>query len=164
MGTASTPAVLREIQQLSELVTVRYSIQKVVALEEQKQPLGSEKLLLIVQARVLAGVNLAAIQPRDISISASGETVVRMPPAEILNVIVDEKETRVWDRQVTWWTPWVPFNPDLERRARLAAIESVKASAVEMGIVNDARQNAERALRALLAGFGVRGLRFVWGS
>ena len=32
-----------------------------VGLEEQKRPVGSEKLLLIVQAKVLVGVDLSAL-------------------------------------------------------------------------------------------------------
>ena len=51
---SSPPALVHEIQKLNELVTVKYSVQKVVGLEEQKLPFGTEKLLLIVQARFLA--------------------------------------------------------------------------------------------------------------
>ena len=46
------PAVVKEIQRLSELVTVKYSIQKVVGLKEEKVPFGSEQVLLMVQADV----------------------------------------------------------------------------------------------------------------
>ena len=46
--------MVREIQQLNELVSVKYTIQKVVGLKEKKAPFGSEKLLLIVQAEVLS--------------------------------------------------------------------------------------------------------------
>src|SRR5213594_3519238 len=56
--TVDTPALLQQIQRLNELVTVKYSIQKVIGLEEQKVPFGSEKVLLLVQATVKAGVNL----------------------------------------------------------------------------------------------------------
>ena len=57
---------MREIQRLNELVSVKYTIQRVVGLEEQKVPLGSEKLLLIVQAEVLAGIDLSTLKPGDV--------------------------------------------------------------------------------------------------
>lgn len=58
MRALDAPAIVREIQGLSELVSLKYTIQKVVGLEEKKTPVGSEKLLLIVQAEALAGVDL----------------------------------------------------------------------------------------------------------
>ncbi len=158
--TADPPAMLREIQRLNELVTVKYSIQKVVGFEEQKRPLGSEKLLLIVQAKVLAGVDLAAISSRDVVRLKQGDFLVRLPEAKILHVVIDEKSTKVWDRQVTWWTPWVPYNQDLERQARMAAIESIRESAVEMGILVDAQANARSSIRQLLQALGVQQVSF----
>ena len=158
--TADPPAMLREIQRLNELVTVKYSIQKVVGFEEQKQPLGSEKLLLIVQAKVLAGVDLALLTRRDVVEAKPGELLVRLPAAKILHVVVDEKATKVWDRQMTWWTPWVPFNKDLEQKARLAALDSIRESAAEMGILADAETNARSAIRRLLEAFGIKHVDF----
>ena len=158
--TADAPAMLREIQRLSELVTVKYSIQKVVGFEEQKRPVGSEKLLLIVQAKVLAGVDLAALSSADVIQVKTGELLVRLPAAKILHVVVDEKSTKVWDRQVTWWTPWVPYNQDLERQARVAALESIRESAMEMGILVDAQANACSSIRRLLEAVGIRQVSF----
>jgi hypothetical protein len=103
-----------------------------------------------MQARVEAGVDLAALRPEDVQVKPDGTVVVRIPPARILNVVVDEKETKVWDRQKTWWTPWVPYSRDLEQRARRTGIDAVQAQAVEMGILNDARRNAESSIRGLL--------------
>jgi len=40
----AVPAILHEIQGLSQLTSVKYTIQKVVGLEEQKHPFGSEKI------------------------------------------------------------------------------------------------------------------------
>ena len=44
------PSVLAQVQRLSQLATVKYTIQKVIGLTERKQPVGSESILLIVQA------------------------------------------------------------------------------------------------------------------
>jgi Protein of unknown function (DUF4230) len=160
LRTADPSAVVYEIRQLSELVSVRYLVQKVVGLEEQKSPLGSEKILIIVQARVLGGIDLNQIRPGDVQKRPDGQWLVRLPPARILYVNIDDKQTKVWDRQVTWWTPWVAPNLDLERQARQKASEEIESAAREMGILNDARRNAESTLRALLLGFGIHAVTF----
>ena len=149
-------AMVREIQSLSELVSVKYTVQKVVGLEEQKSPVGSEKLLLIVQAEVLAGVDLAAISPGAIRILPHNDIKIALPPARIFHILIDDKETKVWDRRITWWTPWVSPDPDLERQARLAASKSVEQAALDMGILDQARRNAETVIRNLLQTLGAK--------
>jgi Protein of unknown function (DUF4230) len=150
----SAPAVLKQIEQLCELVTVRYNIQKVVGLKEQKVPFGSEQVL--VQARVHGGVNLS-----NVTVRVAGDTVwLRLPAAEILDVAIDDKETKVWDRSKTWWTPWVSLNPDLEQSARRAAVEDVRAAAEQMGICSNAQVNAEIVLRNFLQTIGVKHVSF----
>ncbi len=150
------PAMVRQIQALSELVSVKYTVQKVVGLEEKKTPVGSEKLLLIVQAEVLAGVDLSALTPASIEILPHDEIRLALPPAKIFHIVIDDKETKVWDRQITWWTPWVSPDPDLERQARLAALKSIEQSALDMGILDQARRNAELVIRNLLQTLGAK--------
>jgi hypothetical protein len=154
--TLDPPAVVRDIQSLSELVSVKYTVQKVVGLEEKKTPVGAEKLLLIVQAEVLAGVDLAALSPGDVKVSRDGSIKITLPPARIFHIVIDDKETKVWDRQITWWTPWVSADPDLERQARLAAHKSIEQAALDMGILDQARRNAETVIRNLLETLGAK--------
>ncbi len=152
---ANPPALLREIKRLNELVTVKYTVQKVVGLTEQKIPLGSESILLIVQARVLGGVDLTEMSDRDFEPLNKRKVMIRLPEPKILHIEVDEKDTKVWDRTKTWWTPWVPYSLDLEQRARVMALDSVRKSAIEMGILRDAERNAETAVREFLRAVGV---------
>ncbi|MGO9245848.1 MAG: DUF4230 domain-containing protein [Verrucomicrobiia bacterium] len=154
------PAVVREIQELSELVTVRYSIQKVVGLEEEKVPFGSEKILLMVQGEVLGGVDLSLLSTNDVQVTADAVVTARLPQPKVMHVYVDEKQTRVWDRSKTWWTPWEPYDPELEQKARLAALEAIQAAAVQMGILSNAQDNAENTVRKLLLAGGVESVRF----
>ena len=49
-----------QIRQLNQLTTVRHTIQKVVTLEEPRPLMSSERLLLILQARIEAGGNPAS--------------------------------------------------------------------------------------------------------
>jgi|ERR1041384_1373588 hypothetical protein len=149
------PAILQQVQQLNELVTVKYSIQKVIGLKEEKVPFGSESLLLMVQATVLGGVDLASLTPQAVSISSDDHVIIQLPPPKIMHVFVSDKETKVWDRDKTWWTPWVAYNVELEQKARLAALESVQVAAQDMGILKEAQQNAETTIRNFLRTVGI---------
>jgi hypothetical protein len=149
-------AVLAQVKQLNQLATVRYTVQKVVGLREQKEPLGAESILLILQARVEAGVDLASMGPGDVSVRPDRSVVIMLPRPQILNVAVDEKETKVWDRQKTWWTPWVPYSLDLEQRARIEGLRAARQAALDMGILGNAQQNAERSIHSLLGFAGVK--------
>ena len=90
--------------------------------------------------------------------------MIRLPHAQILHVSVDEKQTKVWDRQKTWWTPWIPYSVDLEQRARVAGLEEAKQTALEMGILRQAESNAMTSIRGLLGLVGVKAVAFIAGS
>ena len=158
------PSILTQVRQLNQIASVQYTVQKVVAIREQKQPVGSESILLILQASIEAGIDLAALRREDVSVGSNGGIVIRLPHAQILHVSVDEKQTKVWDRQKTWWTPWIPYSVDLEQRARVAGLEEAKQTALEMGILRQAESNAMTSIRGLLGLVGVKTVVFIPGS
>src|SRR5271170_5465012 len=88
----SSPAVITQIKQLNELVTVRYSMERVVGLKEPRQPLGEESILLMVEGEVLAGIDLGALGANDCEVNG-GHVVVTLPRAKILHVGLNEKNT-----------------------------------------------------------------------
>jgi len=147
--------VITQVRQLNQLVTVRYSIQRVVGLTEAKQPVGEESILLMVQGEADAGVDLAHLTRDDISYINEHTVEVALPPARLFNTYLDEKQTKIWDRHITWWTPWVPYDPDLEHKARLQGLADVRKAALEMGILDQAQKNAESAVHDLLGTFGI---------
>jgi len=151
----NSATVITRVQSLKQLVTVRYSIERVVGLREPKAPLGEESILLMVEGEALAGVDLESIRPRDIARSGN-RFLITLPGARLFDVFLNEKDTKVWDRQITWWTPWVPPDPDLEHKARLQALDDVRNGALKMGILDQAQKNAQTAIRDLLAGLGAQ--------
>ncbi|MGA8026368.1 MAG: DUF4230 domain-containing protein [Bryobacteraceae bacterium] len=149
-------SVITQVKQLNQLVTVRYSIQRVVGLTEPKVPLGEESILLMVQGEALAGVDLATLTAHDVSYSGKRSVTITLPQSKLFNAFIDENQTKVWDRHITWWTPWVPYDPDLEHKARIQAIDDVRSAALKMGILGQAQKNAESAIRDILDAFDVK--------
>jgi hypothetical protein len=127
-----------------------------VGIKEEKVPVGEESILLMVQGEVLAGVDLDRVRARDVEYSGNRSVVIALPPAQVLNNFLDENQTKVWDRHITWWTPWVPYDPDLEHKARLQAIHDVRDAALKMGILDQAEKNAKVSIRDLLSAFGLQ--------
>ena len=127
-----------------------------VGLREPKTPFGEESILLMVQGEALAGVDLAAVEARDVTYTGVRSVVLTIPRAKLFQCFLDEKQTKVWDRRITWWTPWVPYDPDLEHKARLQAIGDLRAAALKMGILDQAQKNAEAAIRELLGALGLK--------
>jgi hypothetical protein len=153
-GPASQDAVVMQVQKLSQLVTVRYRIQRVVGLTEQKEPVGEESILLMVEGEVQGGIDLHKVTSSDVTSDEAGTLTLTLPAPAILNAWIDEKKTKVWDRHITWWTPWVAPDPDLEHKARLKALEDIRQAAIDMGILDQARMNTKSALADLFSALG----------
>ncbi|MGD0017158.1 MAG: DUF4230 domain-containing protein [Verrucomicrobiia bacterium] len=159
--TFEPASIVLQIQQLNQLVVVKYTLQQVIEMEQSRPLYGNEKLLLLVQGKVLGGIDLSRLTPQDVQVGTDKKSVtVSLPPPRILEAFLDEKETRVWNN-ITWWTPWIAPNPDLQKDARLLALDKVKAAAREMGILADAQRNAETSIRGLLMALGFETVKFV---
>jgi len=154
--TASPATIITEVRKLNQLVTVQFSIQRVVGIREPKVPVGEESILLMVQGEVLAGVDLDRLRDRDVTYAGDRTVTVALPPARLFKSFLDESQTKIWDRHITWWTPWVPYNPDLEHKARLQAISDVRDAALKMGIIERAQKNAEVSIRELFSALNLR--------
>ena len=161
---ADPHTVVSQVRQLNQLATVRYTVQKIVGIKEEKDPVGSESILLVMQARVEAGIDLTNLREQDVFHRPDGALVVRLPEAKILNIAVDEKQTKVWDRTKTWWTPWVPYSNDLEKKARMLGLNGARQSAIDMGILKQAEAGASEAIRSLLALTGTHKVEIVPAS
>jgi hypothetical protein len=149
-GSLDGGSVLTQVKKLDQLVTVKYSIQRIVGIKEEHQPVGEESILLMVEGQVLAGVDLSSLTSGDIRMTSGRHASVLVPRAKIMHVFLDEQKVKVWDRRITWWTPWIAPDPELEHKARLTALDEVQAAAIQMGILEDAQRNAQSAIQSFL--------------
>src|SRR5438552_17512564 len=92
----STATIVQQVQTLSELVTVKYVLEKVVILDDIKW-YGENRVLLVAHGIVKAGVDLQEIKPEDVRFEDK-RVIVRLPRAKITDVYLDEHKTRVGDR------------------------------------------------------------------
>jgi hypothetical protein len=145
----STVAVVKEIQTLSQFVTVQYVIEKVMV-EEDVKWYGENRVLLVAHGVVKAGVDFQRLVPGDVDVS--GTTVrIRLPPPQLLDAYLDESKTQIIERSTGLLRL---FDKDLETVARQHAVMDIRRAAREEGILTDAEDRAQAQIRALLLRLG----------
>ena len=152
--------IIQEVQSLARLETIQYSVEKVITAETRQGPFGflfGDRLLLVAHGSVIAGVDLAEITERDISIDEMGAVTLHLPPAEIFIAALDNEQTYVYDREVGFLRRG---DVELESAARLAAEEEILEAALSDGILEQAQVNAEAYLFRLLRSLGFSNVRF----
>ena len=135
--------IFHEVQSLSRLETVSYSVEKIITAESgQGSPfsfLVGDRLILVAHGQVIAGIDLGKMTEDDITVSGDGRVTVNLPPAEILVVTLDNQQTYIYDRD----TGPIGMNPALESEARKAAEQEILNAALEDGILDMAQKNGE---------------------
>jgi len=152
---ANTATLLQQVQTLSQLVTVKYVIEKIVLLEDVKW-YGDNRVLLLTHGVVKAGVDLARLQPADLEISGQRVTL-RLPPAQVTDVYLDDSQTRVVERETGLLRL---FDKNLEQTARQTAIDDIGRAARRSGILKDAEERAQTQVKQLLRQLGFEQMKF----
>lgn len=146
----NTAVILQRVQTLSQLVTVKYVLEKVEVVDDAKW-YGENRVILIAHGVVKAGIDLGSIKPADIEF-ADKKIKITLPRPSITDVYLDEHRTQVLERTTGVMRV---FDKDLEQNARRQAVEDLRSSARESGILKDADERGRAQLAGLLyqAGF-----------
>lgn len=156
---ADSQAVVKQVQTLSRLETAQYTIEKVITAESGEGALGflfRDKLLLVAQGEIIAGVDLARLQAEDVQV-VNQTVYITMPASEIFVATLNNDETYVYDRQ----TGILGQQIDLETLARQEAEQQILQAALEDGILDLAQENAQNTVQSLMLGLGFEDVVFV---
>lgn len=145
----NTATVLQQVQTLSQLVTVKYVMEKVVVLEDV-QWYGESRVLLIAHGIIKAGVDFQQLKPEDVRVSGK-RISIRLPSAQITDAYLDEKQTRVVERTTGILRV---FDKDMEQAARQNAVDDIRRAARLAGILKDADERAQVQLKNLFLQMG----------
>jgi hypothetical protein len=154
---ANTQSVVEQVQTLSDLVTVKYVMQKVEIVDSPpdstlgKFVQGDNRVLLLAQGIVKAGIDLKKIQPEDVTVSGK-EISIKLPLPQITDAYLDDAQTKVIDWQKGFLRE---FDKDLEQTTRQNAVDDIRRAAQLNGIFNDANERARLELKSFFeqAGF-----------
>ncbi len=153
-------SIVRSVRSLARLETIEYAIEKVITAETGQGQFGflfGDRLILVAHGQVLAGVDLNHLGPKDLWLE-NGVLYVDLPEAEIFVSSLDNEKTYVYNRERGLLTKG---SLSLEGDARGAAEREIEQAAIENGILDQARRNAESYLYGFLVQLGYPEVIFV---
>jgi len=151
----NTATVVQQVQTLSDLVTVKYVMEKVVVLDDMKW-YGESRVLLLAHGIVKAGIDLNRITTNDVTISGK-RISIKLPPPQITDAYLDDKQSQVIDHTTGMLRL---FDKDLEQTARANAVDDISRAARGAGILDDADQRARLELALFLREAGFEQVEF----
>jgi hypothetical protein len=155
--------VIRDIRGLSRLETIQYAIEKVITAETGPgvfPALFGDRLIFVAHGIVIAGIDLGKLGPEDLVLD-NGVLYVTMPESEVFVATLDNDKSYVYDRDTGLFTKG---ETNLETNARQEAEKEIEKAALEDGILDLARQNAEYYLERLLNDLGYPDVEFIYPS
>lgn len=160
----SSPAVLKQVQELNRMETAQFNIQKIIEAGKSgnmfQNLLYGDKILLVADGEVIAGFDLADLPKESVSVSGSA-LMIKMPAPQILVTHLNSDKTRVYDRTTGLFSKG---DKDLETEARQKAESEIRTAACEGGIMQTAADNAQKQLKALFSGMGYTSITIVVAS
>jgi hypothetical protein len=148
----NTTAVVQQVQTLSELVTVKYVMQKIEIVDSPPTSTlgqfvqGDSRVLMLAQGVVKAGIDLKKIQPGDVSVSGK-KISIKLPPPQITDAYLDDSQTKVIERTTGFLRT---LDKDLEQETRQNAVADIRRAAQANGILKDANERAQLELALFL--------------
>ena len=150
----SAPSVIDKIQRLQRIETVSYSVDTVVEGKHTNTVLPDllfgDRILLVVHGQAIAGVDLSKLKPENVHVNGRSVTI-DLPPSELFQARIDNTKTRVYARTTGML---VQADPNLEGDTRAVAEDQIRQAAINDGILDTARQNAQSSVQTMLSGIG----------
>ncbi len=157
MVVGATPAVISAVRDLARLEGVSYHMERVIDARDRQAHLfglfeSQDALLLVAAADVVAGVDLTTLGEGDIRFDPEHHWAqVRLPPAVVFSARLDNAHTYVHSRV----TDRLALRAEtLETRARQEAERALERAALDAGILDRARDNCARTIKALVESLG----------
>ena len=158
----STPVLLKQVQTLSQLVTVEYVLERVEVWNDPPKNLlgqflaGDNRILILAHGIVKAGVDLSKLTPEDLRIEGK-KIVVHLPSGEITDAYLDDSQTKVIERTTGFLRT---FDKNLEQHIREQSVDDLRRAAFRGGIIQDAEERAQAQLANLFLQLGFEKVEF----
>ncbi|GAB4055815.1 DUF4230 domain-containing protein [Spirosoma litoris] len=136
--------VLKEITTLGKLELVKYTFKDIVEHEQVNTFLPNANAILIVEGEATGCIDLTRISATDI-ITEGDSITVQLPKPELCSWKINHDRSRVYDTHFSFLD-----QSQLVSDAYRKAERQVRQSALDGGILNQTRQNANQILRPML--------------
>lgn len=136
--------VLQEMTAMGKLELVKYNFKDVVEQEVVKTWLPNAKAVLIVQGEAVGCVDLTLMKIADIT-TEQEILVVNMPEPELCVFKIDHEKSKIYNTEYAF-----ADEGKLVQEAYRQAEKQIQKSALDMGIIEQTRENARKMLTPML--------------
>ncbi|WP_266363326.1 DUF4230 domain-containing protein [Tellurirhabdus rosea] len=136
--------VLQEVTALGKLELVRYRFKDVVEHEQMRQWLPNPRAVLIVEGEAVGCLDLTQIKAEDVA--TQGDTlVVHLPDPELCTYRINHDRSKVYNTEYALFE-----EAGLVTEAYRQAEVQIRQSALQSGILEQTRENADKILKPFL--------------
>lgn len=136
--------VLNEITAMGKLELVKYNFKDVVEQKITKMWLPDAKALLIIHGEAIGCIDLQKIKKDDIIMTVD-TLVINLPEPELCVFKIDHANSKIYNTEYAFTD-----EAQLIEKAYKQAEQQIKESALNMGILDQTKENAEKILKPLL--------------
>lgn len=164
-----TPVIIKEINTLSQLITVTYTDE--IVMDEVKPGKGissimstgvgmmlipsTDRLVLIGRGKVLAGVDLKKLNEKDVK--AAGDSIhVILPAAQIINTIINPSGFETFDEKGDW-------NEEAVTALKIKIKNELTKRAVQQNILKQAQERSLNIIETFLKSTGFKKVNITIG-
>ncbi len=156
---SETPArsiLLTKITTLGKLELVRYTFKDVVEHELARLIIPNASAVLIVEGEAVGCIDLSQVKPDNIR-TVGDSLLVQLPKPELCGWKINHERSRVYDTRYAFLD-----ESQLVSAAYRRAEQQIKQSALQSGILDQTRRNADQLLRPLLEQLSGKKVRLVY--
>jgi hypothetical protein len=136
--------VVQEITSMGKLELTKYSFKDIVEHQIVKQWLPNSKAVLIVQGEAIGCIDLTQVDIADV-VTQTDTLVVHLPDPELCVFKIDHSKSKVYHTEYAFLE-----EARLVEEAYKRAEAKIKQSALDMGILDQTRENARKVLTPML--------------
>lgn len=136
--------VLNQVTALGKIELVNYQFKDVVESELQKTLLPNSRALLIISGQVIGCIDLTKIKSE--SFDYKGDSLkIKLPNPEICTNKIDHSQSKVYDVSLFSLLDQSQLIDEAYKKAEL----QIQDSAMQMGIIEQTKQNADKILKPM---------------
>lgn len=151
--------VLNQVTALGKIELVNYQFKDVVESELQKTLLPNSRALLIISGQVVGCIDLTKIKSE--SFEYEGDSLrMKLPNPEICTNKIDHSQSKVYDVSLFSLLDQSQLIDEAYKKAEL----QIQDSALQMGIIEQTKQNADKILKPMFEKISGKKIKLIYSN
>lgn len=138
--------ILTTVEELGRMELVRFNFKDVVEYEKEvSRWIPNSKVMLIVTGEAVGCVDFTKLTEQDIDFQGDSLVQISLPEPEVCYYKIDHNKSKVFSKENTYFQ-----DADLVQESYRYAEANVKEAAINSGILQQTKVNAEKVLKPML--------------